>query len=162
MTVVHDHRRSALAAAAVTWSARALVAVVAGYLLLLGWLGGEPSFLWPGGLLTAAAAASFRWPDVAPLSVMLLLAFGLVALSVTWLKYGTESVGVDLIESDIESDLRDQTGVPVDVTCPDIVERVDDSTGGMFSCELVRPDGTTDRVTVSLQGDGGMRWWRIG
>ena len=161
MTLAQDHSRRLSATSAVIWSARALLAVVCGYLLLLTWPAGDTSFL-PAGVLLAVVASSFRWPDVAPLSVMLLSGLGLLALAVTWMGYGTASVDVGLIESDIESGLRDQTGEAVDVTCPRIAERIDATAEGVFSCDLIRLDGTKDRVTVSVQGGGGVRWWRIG
>jgi hypothetical protein len=61
-----------------TWSARLLLALIALWLLIgLAWFGQDFTFVLPGLLLLVGLVGSWKWPEVAVLSVVLLLGFGL-------------------------------------------------------------------------------------
>jgi hypothetical protein len=72
---------------------------------------------------------------------------------------GAQTVDVQKVEDNIRSGVKQQNGLDVTVNCPDSVTW---KTGGSFSCDVVRPDGTTSKATVKMTSDHGDIAWKVG
>ena len=80
MTALYPARTRGLLLPAATWIARLLLAFLAAEFLGLALLGADATFISPGLLVAGLRAVSFKWPEVAVLSSVVLAAFGLFVL----------------------------------------------------------------------------------
>lgn len=78
MTMVEQRLVAGRLALVNIWAARLLLAIVAAWFLVgLGLVSGDSTFIVPGLLIAASLVASLRWREVAYLSLAVLFGFGL-------------------------------------------------------------------------------------
>ncbi len=71
---------------------------------------------------------------------------------------GSSDLDTDSLQDEISSGIEEQTGVAVEVTCPDRPLEA----GDVFDCTATADDGTEQAVTVTQEDAEGNVAWELG
>jgi hypothetical protein len=80
------------------------------------------------------------------------------ALLVLTAACGVTEVDVAALEQDIVSEVKKQSDIDVDASCP---EQVDWNTGESFTCDVEYDDGSSGQVDVKMIDDDGNVEWSL-